>query len=232
MIHWGGWCDNLQQSTLGFDDSHLSHVILPLPLPKLYLIQSWHRAQNPQSHNLHQVKMSMRLFGYRDSDTCELKRQVIRPIPQVPMYTGEREKYSRHWCSKKERAKCTIVTGPWQFGNPSRCMLASFYTPGVGRVPWLGPSSTLLKYMPSLLFFWALGNILSTLPSWLFFPLSKKWPILVREKLSHAWGWCTGMTQRDGMGREEGGGLRMGNTCIPVVDSFWYLAKLIQLCKV
>ena len=26
------------------------------------------------------------------------------------------------------------------------------------------------------------------------------------------------------MGREEGGGLRMGNTCIPVVDSFWYLA--------
>jgi len=26
--------------------------------------------------------------------------------------------------------------------------------------------------------------------------------------------------QRDGMGREEGGGFRMGNTCIPVVDSF------------
>ena len=22
------------------------------------------------------------------------------------------------------------------------------------------------------------------------------------------------------------------NTCIPVADSFWYLAKLIQLCKV
>ena len=22
------------------------------------------------------------------------------------------------------------------------------------------------------------------------------------------------------------------NTCIPVVDSFWYLAKLIQFCKV
>ena len=27
-------------------------------------------------------------------------------------------------------------------------------------------------------------------------------------------------TQRDGMGREEGGGFRMGNTCIPVADSF------------
>ena len=29
-----------------------------------------------------------------------------------------------------------------------------------------------------------------------------------------------GTTQRDGVGREEGGGFRMGNTCIPVVDSF------------
>ena len=46
------------------------------------------------------------------------------------------------------------------------------------------------------------------------------------------WGWCTGTTQRDGMGREEGGGLRMGNTCIPVADSFRYLAKPIQYCKV
>ena len=34
------------------------------------------------------------------------------------------------------------------------------------------------------------------------------------------WGWCTGTTQRDGMGREVGGGFRMGNTCIPVADSF------------
>ena len=25
-----------------------------------------------------------------------------------------------------------------------------------------------------------------------------------------AWGWCTGTTQRDGMGRDEGGGFRMG----------------------
>jgi len=39
------------------------------------------------------------------------------------------------------------------------------------------------------------------------------------------------MTQRDGMGREEGGGFRMRNTCIPVADSFWYLAKLIQFVK-
>ena len=30
----------------------------------------------------------------------------------------------------------------------------------------------------------------------------------------------------------QGGGFRMGNTCIPVADSFRYLAKLIQYCKV
>ena len=34
-----------------------------------------------------------------------------------------------------------------------------------------------------------------------------------------AWGRCTGTTQMDGTGREEGGEFRMGNTCIPVADS-------------
>ena len=34
------------------------------------------------------------------------------------------------------------------------------------------------------------------------------------------WGPVHWTTQRDGMGREEGGGFRMGNTCIPVADSF------------
>ena len=29
----------------------------------------------------------------------------------------------------------------------------------------------------------------------------------------------SGMTQRDGMGREVGGGFRLGNTCPPVVDA-------------
>ena len=46
---------------------------------------------------------------------------------------------------------------------------------------------------------------------------------------------CLGLVHWDnpaGMGREEGGGFRMGNTCIPVADSFQYLAKPIQYCKV
>ena len=34
-----------------------------------------------------------------------------------------------------------------------------------------------------------------------------------------AWGWCTGITQRDGMGREVGVGFRSGNLCTPVADS-------------
>ena len=34
------------------------------------------------------------------------------------------------------------------------------------------------------------------------------------------------------MGREEGGGFRMGNACIPVADSFRYMAKPIQYRKV
>ena len=38
-------------------------------------------------------------------------------------------------------------------------------------------------------------------------------------RIQEAWGWYTGMTQRDGMGREVGGGFRMGNTCTPMADA-------------
>ena len=40
-----------------------------------------------------------------------------------------------------------------------------------------------------------------------------------------AQGWCTGKTQRDGMGRETGGGIGMGNTCKSVSDSCQCMAK-------
>ena len=33
------------------------------------------------------------------------------------------------------------------------------------------------------------------------------------------------------MGREEGGGFGMGNTCIPVVDSFQYRANHYNIVK-
>ena len=40
-----------------------------------------------------------------------------------------------------------------------------------------------------------------------------------------AQGWCTGMTQRDGMGRDAGGGFRMGNMCKSMSDPCQCMAK-------
>ena len=52
----------------------------------------------------------------------------------------------------------------------------------------------------------------------------------------NAWYWMLGagaLRRPRGMsGREEGEGFRMGNTCIPVADSCWCMAKPIQYCKV
>ena len=44
---------------------------------------------------------------------------------------------------------------------------------------------------------------------------------------------CSGLVHWDDPEGWYGeGGFRMGNTCIPVADSFRYLAKPIQCCKV
>ena len=40
-----------------------------------------------------------------------------------------------------------------------------------------------------------------------------------------AQGWCTWKTQRDGMEREVGGGIGMGNTCKSMADSCQCMAK-------
>ena len=40
-----------------------------------------------------------------------------------------------------------------------------------------------------------------------------------------AQGWCTGKTQRDGMGREAGAGIGMGNTCKSMADACQCMAK-------
>ena len=44
-------------------------------------------------------------------------------------------------------------------------------------------------------------------------------------------GWCTGMTLRDGMGREVGGGFRIGNTCAPMADSCQCMANDTPVCE-
>ena len=74
---------------------------------------------------------------------------------------------------------------------------------------------------------WAAVTILNDMIS----ILKNELPVQVRCMIQDAQGWCTGMTQRDGMEREVGGGFRMGNKCTPVVDSCWYMAKPIQYCK-
>ena len=61
-------------------------------------------------------------------------------------------------------------------------------------------------------------------------PYMKRIAVHVRCMILDAWGWCTGTTRRDGMGREVGRGFRMGNTCTPVADLC--MAKPIQYCKV
>ena len=43
--------------------------------------------------------------------------------------------------------------------------------------------------------------------------------------------WCTGKNQRDGMEREVGGGIGMGNTCKPMAVSFQCMTKSTTIKK-
>ena len=65
-----------------------------------------------------------------------------------------------------------------------------------------------------------------------YYHMWKRSPVQVWRMRQGAQGWCTGMTQRNGMGREVGGGFRMGNTCTPMADSCQCMAKPLQYCKV
>ena len=55
---------------------------------------------------------------------------------------------------------------------------------------------------------------------------------IARPGLMHetsAQGWCTGMTQRDGMGREVGAELRLGNSGKSMADSYQCMAKTTKM---
>ena len=43
--------------------------------------------------------------------------------------------------------------------------------------------------------------------------------------------WCTGKTQKDRVKREVGGGIRIGNTCKPMADSFQCMTKPTAIKK-
>ena len=49
---------------------------------------------------------------------------------------------------------------------------------------------------------------------------------------TRARGWCPGKTQRYGLGREAGGGFRMGNTCKSMADSFQCMTKPTTIIKI
>ena len=59
----------------------------------------------------------------------------------------------------------------------------------------------------------------------IYYHMWNRSPAQVRCMRQGAQGCCTGMTLEDGMGREVGGGFRMGNTCIPMTDSCQCMAK-------
>ena len=59
---------------------------------------------------------------------------------------------------------------------------------------------------------------------------------MVKQITSPGWmhetsaqGWCTGMTQRDGMGREVRGRFKMGNTCKSMADSCQCMTKPTEM---
>ena len=68
--------------------------------------------------------------------------------------------------------------------------------------------------------------------SHVYYHVRNKSPVYVRYRIQDAWGWYTGMIQRDNMGWEVGEGFMFGNACTPVVDSCQCREKPIQYCKV
>ena len=62
---------------------------------------------------------------------------------------------------------------------------------------------------------------------------------MVKQIISTGWmhetsaqGWCTGKTQRDGVEREAGGGIGMGNACKSMADSCQCMAKTTTIKKI
>ena len=65
-----------------------------------------------------------------------------------------------------------------------------------------------------------------------YYHMCNRSPVQIRCMRPGAQGWCTGITQRDGMGKEVGGGFTMGNTRAPMADSCQFMAKPLQYCKI
>ena len=58
--------------------------------------------------------------------------------------------------------------------------------------------------------------------------ISYKKLIAIPGSIQDAWGWCTGMTQRNGTGRVVAGGFRTGNTLQIHVDVWQNQYNIVQ----
>ena len=65
-----------------------------------------------------------------------------------------------------------------------------------------------------------------------YYHIKNKPPVQVWCRIQDAWGWCTGMTQRDGMGREVGGAFMIGNTWRIHVDVWQNQYSIVKQNKV
>ena len=73
------------------------------------------------------------------------------------------------------------------------------------------------------------GMIWETALKHVYYHMWNRSPVQVWCMRQGAQGWCTGMTLRDGMGREVGEGFRMGNTRTSMADSCQRMAKTTTL---
>ena len=58
-----------------------------------------------------------------------------------------------------------------------------------------------------------------------YYLMWNRWPVQVRCMKQGTESWCTGTTQRDGIGREIGGVSGWGDTCTPMADSSQCMSK-------
>ena len=128
--------------------------------------------------------------------------------------------YYTEW-SQKEKHQYSILThiyGIWKDGNDNPVCKTAKETQMYSTVFW-----TLWERERGWFGRMALKHVQ--------YHIRNESPVQVRCRIQEAWGRCTGMTQRYGMGREVEGGFRMENMCTPVADACWCMAKPIQYCK-
>ena len=96
-----------------------------------------------------------------------------------------------------------------------------FYFPNLMGLVWTCLMRVICSWKPCLY----VRSAIKLASKHVYYHMWNRSPVQVQCMRQGAQGWCTGMTLRDGMGREVGGGFRMRNTCTPMADSCQCMAK-------